>query len=486
MAINMHMGLAQKQTQKLVMTQAYQQAIKLLQLNHMELAAAIEQELMENPALEESSDGGEEITSEAEDRMVDELRHIEADAAEQSNGIEGSTDRKDLERLLERFESTQLEPGPAGSSGQDELPPIETNLRSSENLAQHLLHQLGMTFCTEEERHAAVVIIYNLDRNGYLELSLEAVAEEAGVDLDAAEGAKEIVQGLDPVGCGSLDHVEALRVQAKRAWPEDPTFDRILLHHLEDLEARSYHVIAKSIGQDVEDVVEYHKMIQQLSPRPGLPYADEQDHYVSPDVEVVKKGDSWQILQNDDGLPHLHMNAYYRQIVDAKGSSKEDLKYVKERLEAAEFLIRSIYKRQRTIHKVVECIIERQQEFFDHGPEHLKPMVLREIADQIGVHESTVSRVTSGKYMQCPQGLFELKYFFNAGIARNVGGDLAGEAVKLKIRKLVSDEDPKNPLSDNELVDLLAREDITIARRTVAKYREAMGILTSTKRKRLF
>ena len=233
-------------------------------------------------------------------------------------------------------------------------------------------------------------------------------------------------------------------------------------------------------------MVEYHKMIQQLSPRPGLPYADEQDHYVSPDVEVVKKGDSWQILQNDDGLPHLHMNAYYRQIVDAKGSSKEDLKYVKERLEAAEFLIRSIYKRQRTIHKVVECIIERQQEFFDHGPEHLKPMVLREIADQIGVHESTVSRVTSGKYMQCPQGLFELKYFFNAGIARNVGGDLAGEAVKLKIRKLVSDEDPKNPLSDNELVDLLAREDITIARRTVAKYREAMGILTSTKRKRLF
>lgn len=486
MAFNMHMGLAQKQTQKLVMTQAYQQAIKLLQLNHMELAAAIEQELMENPALEESSDGGDEISSEAEDRMVEELQRVEADVAEQQNGLEGSNDRQDLERLLERFESTQLEPGGSGASGQEELPPIETNLRSSENLAQHLLHQLGMTFCTEDERRAAVVIIYNLDRSGYLEMGLEEVAEEAGVDLDAAEGAKEIVQGLDPTGCGSVDHMEALRVQARRAWPEDPTFDRILSLHLDDLEARAYAVIAKSIGQDVEDVVEYHKMIQTLSPRPGLPYADEQDHYVSPDVEVVKKGETWQILQNDDGLPHLRMNAYYRQIVDAKASSKDDLKYVKERLEAAEFLIRSIYKRQRTIHRVVESIIERQQDFFEHGPEHLKPMVLREIADQIGVHESTVSRVTSGKYMQCPQGLFELKYFFNAGIARNVGGDLAGEAVKLKIRKLVSDEDPKEPLSDNELVDLLAREDITIARRTVAKYREAMGILTATKRKRLF
>ena len=484
MSINMQIAL--KMHQKLVMTQQYQQAIKLLQLNHMELAAAIEQELMENPALEESLDGGEEISSEAEDRMADDLRRVEADQAEQNNGQETSTDRKDLERLLERFESSQGDAPSAGSSGQDELPPIETNLRSSENLAQHLLTQLGTTHCTDDERRAAVVIIYNLDRFGFLEMPLEEVALECGADLDGAEGAKEIVQGLDPLGCGSSCHTEALRVQARRRWPEDPTFDVILSEHLEDLEARSYATIAKHIGQDVEDVIEYHKMIQELQPRPGLPYADEQDHYVSPDVEVVKKGDTWQILQNDDGLPHLRMNGYFRDIVDAKASSSTDLKYVKERLEAAEFLIRSIYKRQRTIHKVVECIIERQQGFFEYGPEQLTPMVLREIADQVGVHESTVSRVTSGKYLQCPQGLFELKYFFNAGIQRSHGGDLAGEAVKNKIRKLVSDEDPKHPLSDSDLVDLLAKDDIVIARRTVAKYREAMNILTSTKRKRLF
>jgi RNA polymerase sigma-54 factor len=227
-------------------------------------------------------------------------------------------------------------------------------------------------------------------------------------------------------------------------------------------------------------------MIRTMDPRPGRKYNDTPDRYIIPDISVVKVGDEWKIGQNDDGMPRLRVSSYYQKVLGGLGSSKEDKAYIKERLGSAEFLIKSIYKRQRTIHRVMECILDRQRGFFEGGPEKLKPLVLREIADEIGVHESTVSRVTTNKYMQCPHGIFELKYFFNAGISRLYGEDLAAEAVREKIRKLIGDEDAKRPLSDQGIVQLLVGDNIKIARRTVAKYREGMGILPSSKRKRIY
>ena len=227
-------------------------------------------------------------------------------------------------------------------------------------------------------------------------------------------------------------------------------------------------------------------MIQTLEPWPGRPFVDVNNQYITPDIEVVKIAGRWQITQNEDGLPRLRVSPYYRNVLKNQASSREVKNYIRERLDSADFLIKSIYKRQRTIHRVMNVILESQQEFFDHGSEHLRPMVLRDVADELGVHESTVSRVTTNKYVQCPHGIFELKYFFNAAIPRTTGGALAAEAVKLKIRRLVADEDRTKPLSDQGIVKALRLQNIKIARRTVAKYREAMGILSSSQRKQLF
>jgi RNA polymerase sigma-54 factor len=269
-------------------------------------------------------------------------------------------------------------------------------------------------------------------------------------------------------------------------WPEDLNVARIVSDHLRDLERRNYASIARALEQTVEDVIEYHRMIRKLDPRPGLPFAGDDDHYITPDVVVEKIGDRWQILQNEDGLPRLRVSRFYREVLRDKTSRREDRRYIKEKLDAADFLIKSIYKRQRTIHKVMNAILERQQSFFEHGAEHLRPMILRDVADQIGVHESTVSRVTSNKYVQTKHGIFELKYFFNAAITGDSGEDLAGAAVKQKIKKLLADENPKKPLSDSAIAKLLKANGVSIARRTVAKYREALGILSSSKRKRMF
>lgn len=487
----MGMQLSQqlKQTMQLRMTVQLQQAIKLLQLNHMELVAAVNQELIENPTLEAVPGTESPELSDAEHRLQDGIAAQQQDVVDQNNGAETVNESSvDWEKFLKDYDSSSGDfRGSSGGSSLEDLPPIEQNLSASETLTAHLLTQLNTAMCTEAERNAAAVIVLNLDHRGYLELTLDEVAEMAEVEMDDAEGALEIVQAFDPAGCGSRDLAECLAVQARLRWPEDPFIDEILRHHLSDLETRNYAGLARAIDMDVEDVVEYHKMIQTLEPWPGRPYADTPNSYITPDIQIVKMGGEWAIVQNEDGLPRLRISRYYRDILEGKGS-KEDKNYIKERLDSADFLIRSIYKRQKTIHKVMECILKRQRRFFDEGPEHLAPMVLRDVAEDesVNVHESTVSRVTTNKYVQCPHGIFELKYFFNAGIQRSTGGDLAGEAVKEKLRKLVSEEDPKHPLSDSEIMKLLAKQDITIARRTVAKYREALGILPSNQRKILF
>lgn len=479
--------LQHKQTQTLVMSQQLRQAIHLLQLNHQELVAAVQQEMVENPTLEEIPGTRSEEMSDAARDVLDRASSAEAgDRLEQQNGAE-TGDNIDWDRYLEKFQASASDTrSTAGPSPHDDLPPIETNLTGSASLAEHLVEESRTTRGLDASTLRVVeVIAHNLDRRGYLDATIEQLALEAGTDEATIEEARQVLMHLDPVGCGAHELSECLAVQARLRWPEDDNVATIVLHHLHDLERRAYSQIARALGQTVEDVHVYHRMIRELNPRPGLPYASDHDQYITPDVVVVKVGGRWQILQNEDGLPRLRVNRFYKQILRDKASNRDDKRYIKEKLDSAEFLINSIYRRQRTIHKVMNAILERQQEFFDKGAEFLRPMILRDVADQIGVHESTVSRVTSNKYVQTRHGIFELKYFFNAAIQSSQGDDLAGEAVKQKIRKLVADEDPKKPLSDSKLAKMLKEDGIKIARRTVAKYRESMGILSSSKRKRM-
>jgi len=482
MALELKQNL--KLSQQLVITPQLRQAIKLLQLSHLDLVDTVKQELMENPALEEIPGTQSSETTDAERALNQQSRAVQTDEVDRNNGAQ-NTDQ-DWLKIIESYKTGPPRSSSSGGTIHDDLPPIEANLSSSHSLTDHLEWQLGLQHCTDAERKAAIRIINNLNEHGFLTLPLQEVAERTGVELEDAEGAQMIVQSLDPQGCGSLDVVECLVLQAKVTYPEDPNFVTILQDHLHDLEKRNYQGIARTLDMHMEDVIEYHKMIRNFEPWPGRGYSDAEPQYITPDVYVVKIGDDWQVMQNEDGLPKLRVSRLYQDVLAGAGSN-EDRKYIKEKLEAADFLIKSIYKRQSTIHKVVSSILRRQRDFFDHGVDHLRPMVLRDVADDVEVHESTVSRVTSNKYLQCPHGILELKFFFTAGVQQAGGGeDLSAMKIKNRIKQLIGSENPKKPLSDQAIVNALADQDIQCARRTVAKYREALGILSSSKRKQLF
>lgn len=482
--------LQQKQTLSLAITPQLQQALKLLQLNHIELLEQINQELMENPTLEEVP-GSIQIDGGASEPILPSQTAEQHDTTEQQNGESGGGE-VDWNQVLnnQRDESR----GERGSSGMDDLPPIETNLTANAGLAEHLGWQLQMLCCTDKERVAAMRIIQSLDDRGWLPVPLSEIVNEHNasvedeadfIDHEDAEGALLIVRSLDPIGCGAHDLIDCLLSQAKFHFPEDPIFPEIIKHHLSDIEKRNYIGIARALTLVEEDVVEYHKMLKQFEPWPGRNYTSQEPQYISPDVYVFKVGDTWQVSQNEDGLPKLRVSRYYQTVLQGKDSTREERDYIKEKLSSADFLLKSIWRRQNTISKVMHSILHRQEAFFERGPDHLKPMVLKDVADEVGVHESTVSRVTSNKYVQCPQGLYELKFFFNNGINAVHGEQVAAESVKRRIKKLISSEDPANPLSDDQVVVVLKRENIDIARRTVAKYREAMGILPSSKRRNI-
>ncbi|MNL05490.1 RNA polymerase sigma-54 factor [compost metagenome] len=297
-----------------------------------------------------------------------------------------------------------------------------------------------------------------------------------------------MIHEFDPAGVGARNLKECLLIQAKHL--EEDTNDLVMLinNHLKDLEKKNYEVIAKALNRDVEDVIEICKIIYAMAPYPGRAFVSSDTHYVTPDVYVYKVGEDYVVSLNEDGLPRLKISNFYKNMLKGgKTNGDKTQDYIQEKLRSAVWLIKSIHQRQRTIYKVADSIVKHQKEFFEKGPEHLKPMVLRDVANDIGMHESTVSRVTTAKYVHTPQGIYELKYFFNSGINSSDGGDaLASESVKLKIKDLVAKEDTKNPLSDQKIVDLLKVDGIQIARRTVAKYRDMLKILPSSQRKKYF
>ena len=366
----------QKLSQQLVFTLQMQQAIKLLQLNHQEMVDMVKAELVENPTLEEVPDASPSDGNSGEDGAV----KADPEPAAQPEG-------EDWAKLLEQYSSPPgMHQNASGPSRFDDMPPIEQSLTSSTSLSSHLTWQLGMQVCSEAERQVAIAIIHNLDHRGYLDCSMDQIIEDTGVDAQLAEDSREMVMGFDPLGCASLGLGECLRLQCEARWPEDEYILRIVSDHLGDIESRNYQGIARALEIEIEDVVEYHKMIQTLEPWPGRPFAEGPSQYITPDIEVVKISGEWTILQNEDGMPRLRVSNYYRKVLTDKDSSKADKQYIKERLDSADFLIKSIYQRQRTIHRVMNAILERQRDFFDRGAEFLTPMILRDVADAIGVH----------------------------------------------------------------------------------------------------
>jgi RNA polymerase sigma-54 factor len=312
---------------------------------------------------------------------------------------------------------------------------------------------------------------------------IEDIAEEADVSLEEAETVLKRVQEFDPAGVAARTLKECLLIQARFIGADDDVVLGIISKHLTNLEKKNYALIAKDLNQPLEEIYEAAKVVMGLDPKPGRAYTDEEPTYITPDVYIQKVGDKYFVVANDDGLPKLKISDFYRTALTKGPKARE---YIQERLRSAQWLIRSIQQRQRTIVRVTESILRFQRDFFEKGAAYLKPLILRDVAEDIGMHESTVSRVTTNKYVHTPQGIYELKYFFNSGITRTDGDDLASEAVKLKIKQIIESEDPKRPHSDQRIVELLGDQNIEIARRTVAKYREQLKILSSSKRRQVF
>ena len=374
-------------------------------------------------------------------------------------------------------------------SSDDEMPGFESTLSTSEDLADHLGWQLRMGDFVDDERRFAALVIGNLDDNGYLKVEgvapeevVPRLAAESGLDPEDAEEVLKMIQQFDPLGVAARSLEECLLIQANH-FGMDELVTRVISDHLTDLEKRHYPAIAKALGCSLEEVYDVAQIIAELEPRPARCFQTEEPRYIVPDVYVHRVGDEYYVVANDDGMPKLKISGFYRSAMADSPKAKE---YIQDKLRSAQWLIRSIDQRRKTIVKVTECIVDKQRDFFDKGIEHLKPMILRDVAEAVGMHESTISRVTSNKYVHTPRGTFELKYFFNSAIRRDNQTDIASESVKQAIKNIIAGEDPKAPLSDQRIVEILAADDIKIARRTVAKYREMLGILSSSKRKKYF
>lgn len=470
-------------TQQLVMTPQLQQAIKLLQLSRLELVNLVQQELEENPVLEEGLETEEVSNAEVE-------REVEEPDAPQPEAPEGPAEREatDAEKIADVDWQSYMESNPQTSFSEarddDDRPSLESTLSRRPSLADHLEWQLQLSAFTPEEREAAQWIIGNLDEDGYLRESLEDLACQSGLPTETLEASLAKIQAFDPAGVAARDLRECLRLQLDVLGIDDPLVRRIVEECLDQLQKRDLRGIARTLGVPVEAVATACRVIGHLEPWPGRAFGGDDPVYITPDIHVVKIGDEYHILLNEDGLPKLRINNLYRDVLQrGNGVAKDTKEYVQGKVRSALWLIKSIHQRQRTIYKVMQSILKHQREFFDRGINYLKPLNLRDVADDIEMHESTVSRVTSNKYVHAPQGIFELKYFFNSSISRIEGDAMASESVKERIRKIISAEDSRRPLSDQRIAEMLKAANIDIARRTVTKYREALNILSSTRRR---
>jgi len=467
-----------KLTQQLIMTPQLQMAIKLLQLSRLELLDTIRQELEENPALEELQE------TSPEDRILESETKSEDGASDQEVTIdEKIPDDVDWSNYLDEYNT----PGRVNYETESrEAPRYDAFIARKESLNDHLLWQLMMASPSEQEERIGSLIIGNLNQDGYLEISTEEIAGSAGVEESEVMPVLELMQSFDPIGVCSRDLCECLMIQARHFQIEDPLVAEIIQHHLGNLEKRNLKAICRATKSNLEEVVAAVNVIKGLEPKPGREFSDDTPQYITPDIYVYKVENDFVIVLNDDGMPKLRINSFYKKSIQSReGLSGEAETYIQDKLRSAAWLIKSIHQRQKTIYRVMESILRYQRDFFEKGIAHLKPMVLRDVAQDIGMHESTISRVTTNKYAYTPQGIFELKYFFNSSIKRSYGGTIASVSVQEKIKQIIADEDPRKPYSDDKIAKLLKEANINIARRTVAKYREMLNVLPSNKRKQL-
>lgn len=483
------MGLKQsmRQSMGMTMTPQLQTAIKILQMSVMELQQEVTNALVENPALEEiEGDEDRELDAAGDEAVGDKTEVVNPE-----NPVEPVKDP--VQEMKEDFDwqsyienSSQMGPPSTRNASSDEFPTYDQVLSRPVTLADHLLKQLRHFTSDPRDLLIGEEIIGNLNDDGYLSLLVEEIAVRAEVSVDEVLSMLRQIQGFDPPGVGARDLKECLLLQAD-ALHLGPQAKKMIQEHLPELENKNYPAIAKKMEISLDKVIELSRLVHRLEPKPGRAYHSGEPYYIVPDVYVVQRGGKWEVLLNEDGLPRLRVSRMYKEMMAEGGFSGDAKKYLKEKIKDAAWLLKSLDQRQRTIYRVADVLVRKQIEFFEKGPSQLKPMILRDVADELGLHESTVSRVTTNKYIHTSYGIFELKYFFGSGVSASDGGeDMAAESVRLKIKQLIEAEDSAKPLSDQDLVKLLEDQNIKIARRTVAKYREAMNVLPSNKRKKYF
>ena len=476
MSMKLGYDLTIEQTQKLVMTPELIQAIKILQFNIQELDVYVQDQLLTNPVLESEPDHDAPARDADADDIPEEVREPKREEPDweeyirgsYEEGRDGQWDRQWIERqddaegdFFERYVDNDL------------------------TLPEHLLFQLQFAAVSEEKQRIGEYIIEALDENGYLTSSLEEISKALQVPVEEVGEVLKIVQGLDPVGVGARDLKECLLIQLRSLGLLTKEFRAVVTDHLEDLASNRLIQIAKSLGISVEEVQRMGDVIRTLEPKPGRQFsAGEETKYIIPDIIVERTEDGYSITVNDSSTPHLRVSSYYRDLLHQAGSDDQLSSYLSERVNSALWLIRSINQRKQTIYNVAEAIVRHQRAFFDNGSKYLKTLTLREIGDDLGIHESTVSRSINGKYLQCSHGVFELRHFFSAGVKAGSGEGVSSNSVKEFIKEIVDGEDPKKPFSDQAMVAKLAEKGFEISRRTVAKYRDELNIPSSSRRKR--
>lgn len=464
-------------SQRLALTPSLLQKIELLQLNKLELQEMLNQELVENPILEDVSEQETPMETALDDRVADDLQPTENPLPE---GEKDSFDEIDFRYFFDEY----LDTGYKNREVEDfEKPSFETFLTQAPSLEEHLNWQLGLSDAKPRIAEIAGQIIGNLNGDGYLIIGLDEICSVVGCTMEEAVEALALVQAMDPVGVGARDLRECLSLQLQILEMKDSLAYRIVQDHLQLLEGHKLKEIASRTGAAFEEVLQAVDYIKHLIPQPGQKYNNQKVTYVQPEVTITKVDDEFVILVNDEGMPQLRLNASYKELLRSNGVSGETKTFLRDKFRSAVDLLRSVNQRKQTIYKVCVCVVNRQKEFLENGPSSLHPMLIKDVAAELGVHSSTISRVVTNKYVDTPQGVIELRKFFTMGVESPDGGELSITQVKLRIKKLLEEESKKKPYSDNQIGQLLRRDNIFITRRTVAKYREQMQIPGSRERK---